>query len=1693
MKKKLLFFFLLTAFFNQLIAQAPLWEEQNDFINGYARVFHIDKFSFINEEQKLISPFVFEDARNFYTGLAAVKQHDKWGFINTKGILVIPCEYDIVFDFRERVSVVFKNGNWWLLDASAKLGKKLDISVCYGFKNGKASIDKDGRKGSMDLAGNIVFEKINPTLLRPIIPYINGISTASCPDNLDFNFGNFTNWKCFIGRVDSVGNTNVITVNPSPATPGRHTIIPRVIPSAIDPFGLFPTNPPDGSAFACKLGNTQTGAQAERIRYTIHVPTNDSNFSFRYSYAVVFQDPGHTSWTQPRFTVKVLDSATNSYINCASFEYISTSGLPGFTRSTVDTSVIFKPWSPVYISLRGHAGRTVYLEFTTADCVRRAHWGYAYMDVEDLCDNPIQMNYQCDSPHTATLTGPPGFQFYNWWDSSFTTIVGTGQQLILNPGPPPNTLLWLELIPYNGYGCVDTIPIRLRGSTTVHFETSDTLGICAPHSFTFYNHILPSISANWNFGDGTTGTGDTVTHVYNLPGTYIVRLTVTDASSCTGVAVDTIRVIQPSGTFTYAGGNFCNNQTVQFTANTNYIDSLFWDFGDGSFLNTTLNTVSHTYAQPGIYLPHLIIKSNYGCQFLLPGIDTIKIEKLLPGFLNNLQQFCTYTTVSFSDTSHSFFGIGTRVWDFGDGTTGAGINVSHTYTSTGTYIIKLVITGITGCKDSVVHSVYIKVNNNPVASITGINAACVNTSVIFTGSAVSVDPVGLYSWTCSNGAVGTGTTFSTSFNTAGNYTITLITTTIYGCSDTIVHPITINPLPTASIVGANAVCLNAPSPNITFTGAGGTAPYTFTYNINGGANQTISTISGNSVTIAAPTNVAGTFVYNLISIQESSSTNCFQLQSGNVIITVNPLPTANIAGANAVCLNAPSPNITFTGAGGTAPYTFTYNINGGANQTITTTSGNSVTLAAPTNVAGTFTYTLISVQDASSTACSQLQSGNVIITVNPLPTANIAGANAVCLNAPSPIITFTGAGGTAQYTFTYNINGGANQTITTTSGNSVTIAAPTNVAGTFTYTLIGVQDASSTTCSQLQSGNVIITVNPLPTANIAGANAVCLNAPSPNITFTGAGGTAPYTFTYNINGGANQTITTTSGNSVTIAAQTNVAGTFTYTLISVQDASSTACSQLQSGNVIITVNPLPTASIAGANAVCLNAPSPLVSFTGAGGTAPYTFAYTINGGPVQTISTTTGNSVSITVPTNTVGVFNYVLQGVHDGSATSCTQLQSGNVSIRVNPLPTASISGPVTVCLGGPSPTVTFTGANGTPPYTFTYNINGGASQIINTTTGNSVSISVPDNIAGLFNYLMVSVKDASITACSNPQSASALITIHPIPIVSAGSDRNLCKGSSVQLNATGAAQYSWTPATGLSCTNCPNPVANPIDTIQYIVQGTSAFGCVAQDTIKLTLIKPFPMQASPSDTICQGNFIVLNASGADHYIWTPPVGLTRSDIASPRAAPTTTTTYQVVGYDGFNCFSDTAYIKITVGPKPTVDAGADLNLATGDIVTLHPITTNGPITQWLWEPSAGLSCNTCPNPVLTIHDNTSYWVTVTNQFNCVAKDAINIVTFCKSAQVFIPNAFTPDGDGLNDVLMVRGKGVRVNYFRIFNRWGELVFEKKDFDPNDPRYGWDGRVRGIPASPDVFVYTAEVMCDNNVVHVFKGNTTILK
>ncbi|MCX6286153.1 MAG: PKD domain-containing protein [Bacteroidetes bacterium] len=479
--------------------------------------------------------------------------------------------------------------------------------------------------------------------------------------------------------------------------------------------------------------------------------------------------------------------------------------------------------------------------------------------------------------------------------------------------------------------------------------------------------------------------------------------------------------------------------------------------------------------------------------------------------------------------------------------------------------------------------------------------ACVGSPEAFTDlSTINQNQIVNWKWNFGDGTGDfTGVQNPThTFTTSGTFTVKMVAYSTEGCMDSITHDYTFDPLPTATISGTTTVCRNAASPQMTFTGADAIAPYTFTYKINGGSDLTVTTISGNSVTVDAPTTTAGIFTYSLVSVKEGGSMQCSQAQSGTAIITVLALPTASISGTTTVCQNATDPLITFTGAGAGAPYTFTYTINAGVPQTVTTVSGNSVTVAVPTTIVGTFTYDLVSVQDGTANACSQAQSGSAIVTVSTLPTATISGTIDVCQNSPDPLITFTGAGATEPYTFTYRINGGAPLTVTTSVGSSVTVAAPTTTVGTFTYALVSVQDGSALACSQSQSGNAIVTVNPLPTATISGTIDVCQNATAPLITFTGASATAPYTFTYTINAGAPLTVTTVSGSSVTVAAPTGTVGTFTYDLVSVQEGSSTTCSQAQSGSAIVMVNPLPTATIAGTTAVCQNASDPLITFTG---------------------------------------------------------------------------------------------------------------------------------------------------------------------------------------------------------------------------------------------------------------------------------------------------------------------------------------------------------------------------------------------------------------------------------------------------------------------------------------------------------------
>lgn len=355
-----------------------------------------------------------------------------------------------------------------------------------------------------------------------------------------------------------------------------------------------------------------------------------------------------------------------------------------------------------------------------------------------------------------------------------------------------------------------------------------------------------------------------------------------------------------------------------------------------------------------------------------------------------------------------------------------------------------------------------------------------------------------------------------------------------------------------------------------------------------------------------------------------------------------------------------------------------------------------------------------------------------------------------------------------------------------------------------------------------------------------------------------------------------------------------------------------------------------------------------------------------------------------------------------------------------------------------------------------------------------------------------------STINGCS-VNLTSPNITINPTPTVAIVDPAPICRGGSanLQANATGASTLQWSPTAGLSCTTCPNPVATPLFTTPYIVTATNPFGCSASDTATVTVTQPITMTVMPtSDSICIGDSIQLLATGATNYSWTTQANavLSCTTCANPVFRPLAPGIYTATVVGANSCFTQTLPITIGVGGIPQINLGPDLVLATGTVRPLQSTITNGPIVSWLWSPATDLSCSTCPTPSVTVRQNRTYVVEGTTIFGCTNTDTLTIRTVCESLQTYVPNAFSPDGDGINDVLMVRGTGIaQVKSFRVFNRWGETVFERANFAPNDPAFGWDGKVKGKLSEPEVFVYTAEVVCENGITYSYKGNVSLLK
>jgi gliding motility-associated-like protein len=803
----------------------------------------------------------------------------------------------------------------------------------------------------------------------------------------------------------------------------------------------------------------------------------------------------------------------------------------------------------------------------------------------------------------------------------------------------------------------------------------------------------------------------------------------------------------------------------------------------------------------------------------------------------------------------------------------------YTYNAVGEYPITITTynSNSDGCGSEQEIDFELEVSDPPTAGFTWVAPRCVADSVQFSDASTTVKPTYHWWWNFDDPASGALNNTSALknpkhlFSAPGTYIVRYSNVTTPGClSDTITRSVVIAAMPTAAMTGNISVCQGAPAPNITFTGAGGSAPYTFSYRINGGTPQTVTTTTGNLATVPVPTTTANTFIYTLTNAQNTGSLTCTQAQTGTITVLVRQLPLATIAGTTTVCQTGTSPNITFTGSGATAPYTFTYTINGGTPQTVTTVTGNSVTVPAPTNVVGVSTYALTGVKDGSSNACTNIvTAATAVVTIRELPTASISGTTAACQNGTAPSITFTGNGGVTPYTFTYNINGGTPQTITSV-GSTAILPAPTTALGTFIYTLTSVKDGSPNICTNAVAGaSATVNIRPLPTATISGTTSVCQNDATPFLTFTGAGTTAPYTFTYTINGGTPQTVTSTTGNSATVAVPTAAAGTFVYVLTLVKDATATLCSSPVTGtSATVIVRPLPAATISGTATVCLNSTPPMITFTGATGTAPYTFAYTVGGDPAFII-TANGNSVSIPVPTSVAGTFTYTILSVKDGSSNHCVRNVTGvAATVTVKGLPTATIAASKTeLCLNTTAPNITFTGANGAAPYRFTYKINGGADQVITTTaTSSSVTVAVPTNVAGTFNYTLVNVREGSASLCERAITGSTSVLVDPLPAaaftysVPSCQTRTIAFNSSTSLaNAGTITTWQWNfgdaaSGTANNTSALPNPehIFSAAGNYTVTLKVTTDKGCVSIPLPKIVTINPRPKAGFVVPEVC-------------------------------------------------------------------------------------------------------------------------------------------------------------------------------------------------------------------------------------------------
>jgi len=433
---------------------------------------------------------------------------------------------------------------------------------------------------------------------------------------------------------------------------------------------------------------------------------------------------------------------------------------------------------------------------------------------------------------------------------------------------------------------------------------------------------------------------------------------------------------------------------------------------------------------------------------------------------------------------------------------------------------------------------------------------------------------------------------------------------------------------------------------------------------------------------------------------------------------------------------------------------------------------------------------------------------------------------------------------------------------------------------------------------------------------------------------------------------------------------------------------------------------------------------------------------------------------SPTVPTNYV-----VSVGV-----AGCPKLRTDTVFVNVGALPVISTLNDTLICT---IDTLQLTTTAGTGNFVWTPNY------MISSTTVASPLVS-PD----VPTWYYVTLTDG--VGCKSKD--SVFVDVKASVSLNAGADTTICQTDGFKLNTVSdALYYQWTPATYLNQTNIKNPFATPLTTTIYHVKA-SIGKCFSEDDITIKVV-PYPVpNAGPDSYLCSGFSAQLNATGGSSYAWSPTTFLNNRLIPNPVSIkPTASIQYIVTVRDTLGCpkpVKDTVWVKVY--PSVVADAGPrDTLVVLGQPLFLN--ATGG--TNYVWAPATWLNDPNIHNPVSLPKNDIKYIVTVTTDQGCIGKDSIFVHLYNVDDDIYVPNAFTPNGDGNNDVLRPILLGMKeLNYFRVYNRWGVLMFST-----SEKGKGWDGRYNGKAQDPAAFVWVCEAVSYKGVIKKKKGSAVLIR